>query len=385
MKKFSAATLAVILLAGCASEPKQSTTSWMRTGDPVADGKAAINQGPAKDKVLWQYKTALAALRRNKYDEAKALLDDALLTIGAIYGKDKSARKSRGYFSEEAKKNFLGEPYERVMAYYYRGILYWMDGESDNARACFRSAQLADSDTESKEYASDYVLLDYLDGLVSRRFGSDGAEALQRAQAEAHLQKPPPYDTSGNTLFFVEFGQGPTKYASGQYSEELRFREGHSVVRGAMIKIGDQSFPVGIYDDLNFQATTRGGRLMDHVLANKAVFKSATDNFGNAALIGGAVVGTTTRNGEVALGLVAAGLISKIVAASTTPAADIRCWDTLPQFLGFSSINLPPGQHTATVEFLDGNARPLPSLTKKVDFTVPPAGRESVVFVSDHS
>ena len=42
---------------------------------------------------------------------------------------DKSARKARGYFHEESSKGFRGEPYERVMAYYYRGILYWMDGE----------------------------------------------------------------------------------------------------------------------------------------------------------------------------------------------------------------------------------------------------------------
>jgi hypothetical protein len=30
---------------------------------------------------------------------------------------------------------FIGEPYERAMAYYYRGLLYWRDGEIDNARA----------------------------------------------------------------------------------------------------------------------------------------------------------------------------------------------------------------------------------------------------------
>ena len=83
MKKISAGALSVLLLAGCASEPR--STSFMRTGDPVADGKNAIVQGPAKDKVLWQYKTALAALRRNQYQEAKGLLDDALLTIGGMH------------------------------------------------------------------------------------------------------------------------------------------------------------------------------------------------------------------------------------------------------------------------------------------------------------
>ena len=34
------------------------------------------------------------------------------------------------------------------MAFYYRGLLYWRDGQPDNARACFRSAQFIDADAE---------------------------------------------------------------------------------------------------------------------------------------------------------------------------------------------------------------------------------------------
>src|SRR5436190_13859639 len=148
--------------SGCASAPK--STSSARTGDPMVEGPSALSHGPAKDRVLWQYRMAAAAMHKQDFAQAKTLLDDALVTIGNIFGKDKSAQQARGYFHEESKKTFLGEPYERVMAYYYRGILYWMDGEPDNARACFRSAQFQDSDTENKEYSADYVLLDYLDG-----------------------------------------------------------------------------------------------------------------------------------------------------------------------------------------------------------------------------
>ncbi|MCI0534322.1 MAG: hypothetical protein L0Z50_03745, partial [Verrucomicrobiales bacterium] len=129
-----------LILAGCATS-KSSSNNWPRTGDPVVDGKTAISQGPAKDKTLWEYRTAVAALRRGQYEEAKKLLDDALLTIGGSTAGDKQARKARGYFHEESRKTFHGEPYERVMAYFYRGILYWMDGEPDNARACFRNGE----------------------------------------------------------------------------------------------------------------------------------------------------------------------------------------------------------------------------------------------------
>ncbi len=381
-------TLAVCAaLTGCRTAEHQSYSA-SRTGDPVVDGKAQVAAVPAKDRVLWQCRTAAAAMRRAQFGEAKQLLDDALLTIGNNLGNDKSGRKARSYFSEESKKTFRGEPYERVMAYYYRGILYWMDGEPDNARACFRSGQLQDADAENRQYAADYVLLDYLDGFATAKLGGDGSDALKRAAAESHFGNPPPYDARANVLFFVEFGNGPTKYATGEYNEELRFIPGTSVAQSVSVKIdGGQTLGLRPYDDLTFQATTRGGRVMDHILANKAVFKSTTDAVGNAGLIGGLVVAGTSRDRtaqEVGLGLAAAGLVSKIFSAVTTPAADTRSWDNLPQFLSFAAVQLTPGPHSATIEFLDVSGRPLSGLTRNVTINVVP-NREAVVFVSDRA
>src|SRR5207244_12441751 len=107
---------------------------------------AAIEPGPKVDRVLWEFRTAATAMRRGQFSDAKQLLDDALLTLGGIYGPDKEARKARGYFSVEAKKTFIGEPYERVMAYYYRGILYWIDGELDKDRVCGRRGDIQASE-----------------------------------------------------------------------------------------------------------------------------------------------------------------------------------------------------------------------------------------------
>lgn len=340
---------------------------------------------PAKDRALWEVRTAATAMRRAQFDEAKRRLDEALLTMGATLVNDKSAKKARSYFSEEAKKTFRGEPYERVMAYYYRGILYWMDGEPDNARACFRSAQIQDADAENRQYAADYVLLDYLDGLATAKLGGDGSDALKRAAAVSKFGNPPAYDVNANTLFFVEFGQGPTKYATGEYQEELRFIAGRSVAQSVVIKVGNQSLGLRPYDDITFQATTRGGRVMDHILANKAVFKSATDSAGTAGLIGGLMMAANSRDQTVqqaGLGLAAAGLVSKIFSAVTTPAADTRSWDNLPQYLSFAAVQLPPGEHTATIEFVDARGRPLSGLTRTVTLNVVP-NRDVVVFVSD--
>jgi len=383
--KMLASCLVGVLSVGCATT--QSDQGWQRTGDPVVDGKAASEHGPKRDRVLWEYRAAAAAMRRGQFADAKPLLDDALVTLGGIYGPDKAAKRARSYFSPEARKTFIGEPYERVMAYYYRGILYWFDGELDNARACFRSAQIMDGDAENKSYASDYVLLDYLDGLATARLGGDGSDALKRAEAEARMTKPTAYDLEANVLFFVEFGNGPLKYATGQYGEELRFRPGYSAVRSVQIKVAGQTVRAESYDDLTFQATTRGGRVMDHVLANKAVFKTATDTAGNAAIISGAILaGQQDRHSvadEVGVGLLAAGVITEIFSAATTPAADTRAWDNLPQYLSFASTRLRAGAHTVTVEFLDADGRPMANLTRTVTINVSEPARDTIVFVSD--
>jgi len=325
-------------------------------------------------------------MRRGQFDAAKPLLDDALLTLGGLYGKDAEARKSRRLFQQEAKKTFIGEPYERAMAYFYRGILYWRDGEMDNARACFRSAEFEDSDAEHGEYQCDYTLFDYLDGFATAKLGGDGADAFKRAEQNAKGAKPPAYDTKVNTLVFLDFGPGPTKFGGGEYAEQLRFRIPNSPVKSVEVQVNSQIANIKWADDLGFQATTRGGRVMDYVLANKAVFKGTTDTVGDIALISGAILATGNdhKARNVGAGLMVAGLLSKLASAATTPEADTRCWEALPQFLALGQFKLAPGEHTATVRFLNADGKAESKFTKQVTFTVP-ANRDAVIYLSDQS
>jgi hypothetical protein len=378
---------ALLFLCGCVTHVNYVDL----TGNVMVDGPRMITNGPPRDRVLWQYRTARAALCVGDDAMSRQLLDDALARLGGIYGKDKSAQKARGYFHEESEKTFIGEPYERVMAYYYRGIIYWMDGELDNARACFRSGELEDSSSEGEQYNADYVLLDYLDGLASTKLGGDGSDAFARSQQESRFAKPPPYDPKANVLFFVDYGPGPRKYAGGQYGEELHFAIPQSRVQSAVITVDGQTVDAKPYDDLGFQATTRGGRVMDHVLDGKAVFKTGTGVGGDIATHVGAataVIGAENHDqtaAEVGLGLMAAGLITEAVSASVTPRADTRTWDNLPRYLSFAALNLSPGQHLATVEFLTDSGQPLSNLTKTITINVPADKRDKVVFVSDGS
>ncbi|WP_138223171.1 hypothetical protein [Nibricoccus aquaticus] len=396
-----ALTTATLMLAGCATiEP---TPYVPLTGDALVDGNAQLAVARAKDKVLWEYRIAATAMRRGLFEEARAKLDDALAQAAANYGNINSeAARSRRMFRKESDKPFVGEPYERAMASFYRGIVYWSVGEPDNARALMRSAQLLDSDTVDKTYAGDYVLFDYLDGYASEKLGGDGSDALARSRANARAQgraTPPDYDRKANVMIFAEYGRGPRKYAGGEYSEQLKFTTDQSRARGAILQIDGRTVKLPAYDDINFQATSRGGRIMDHVLGNKAVFKGTTNTVGDVALVGAAVSANNIRRydgsynkdaANVAIGLAAIGIISKIASSAANSEADTRTWDNLPQYISFAALRLAPGEYPATLTFVDASGNPLPSGTRQITLTVPApdpsigaAPQDTVIFLSE--
>ncbi len=385
----------VVLLAGCVTEPEAPRSRQVAGARKTAADRAVPI--PERERVLYDYRNAASAMHTGRYDVAKTKLDDAIARIGGIITNDADAARARGLFSAEAAKTFIGEPYERVMAYYYRGILYWRDGEPDNARACFRSGQVIDSGTKEEKYDADYVLLDYLDGLASSRLQADGSDALARARAHAGDRLSlRDYNPAANVLIFSEYGYGPRKYAAGRYGEELRFRVDDSPTRSARLLLADGRMvvPLPVYDDLGFQATTRGGRVMDHILGNKAYFKAGADVAGGVALAGAAIAQDQARRRErqgkdgdgaeaTAFGLGILGLIGKVAAAATRTEADTRQWDNLPQRLSFATIKLPPGEHAGRIEYLDRDGNVFAARTKAVTITVGAPDRDTVVFFSE--
>jgi len=396
-----AAALA-LLLGGCATAtgPDSRRGAGSSATDSARGGTAADRRGQSmadRDRVLFDYRMAATAMRAGDDQLAKEKLDDAILRIGGIITNDTEAARARGLFTAESSKPFIGEPYERVMAYYYRGILYWRDGQPDNARACFRSGQVIDSAPGQQGFEADYVLLDYLDGLASAKLNADGGDAFRRAQQRFGETKTlPPYNEAGNVLVFAEFGYGPRKYAAGENGEQLRFYVDDSPTFSARLLLdgGKMIVPLPAYDDLGFQASTRGGRVMDHILGNKASFKTSTNVAGDVALAGAVIASDQARRRDrrgrdgddatiAAVGLGLLGVIGKVASAATQTAADTRQWDNLPQRLSFAAINLPPGEHRGRLEFLDRAGNVLQRRSQPITLSVAPDGSDTVVFLSE--
>jgi tetratricopeptide (TPR) repeat protein len=359
-----------------ANAAEGSSSRLQNLQEVLADGKTAFAKAPEKDSVLWNYRLGATALRAQDWSEARMHFDAAIAALSNLAVNVQGAADARSMFGKEAAKLFIGEPYERAMAYFYRGLIYWHDGEIDNARACFRSMAIIDSDTVEQQYTADWNLADWLDGAATDKLGGEGKEAKERAAAR--LGRPL---ENGRVLVVVEFGEGPQKYATGAHRQQLRFHAPIKQATEVRLTLGGQSVLLTPVDDLHYQATTRGGRVMDHILGNKAQFKDRTGKFGTAAMAAGtAAAATGDRDAAAVGGIVAAvGLVSYLISASANPTADVRMWENLPRYLTVAWLDLPPGRHAGVLEArLD--AQPLATVPFEVEI---PDTAAPVIFLSD--
>ena len=380
--KFATASLQLLVLWMTACQAPDIPPAREYSDDLVEEGKRLIAQAPRQDKNLWRLRVGLIALKQNQPAEAKALFDAAMPSAGQILQADASTRMAQSLFAPENVKGFHGEPYERAMGWFYRGLLYWIDGEPDNARACFRTAQLMDALAEKQQYRADWVLLDYLDGFISTKLGQDGSTALERARTHADGTVLPDYNSKANTFLFLQTGFGPVKKSGGDVGEALVYDGGHSDVARVRITVAGQTVEAPIYDNLTTQASTRGSRAMDLVLTRKANVKKIGDTVGDVGTVPGVVLVEYDETRDAGLALLGVGLVGKFIGNSVEPRADTRTWNNLPQHLSFAALQLPVGEYTATVEFLNASGAALPDRQKSVLLTVQ-AGCDTVVLVAD--
>lgn len=282
----------------------------------------------------------LAAMETRQVDVAKAAFDESITRIEAIYANDANAEKAKSLWSEESVKDFKGEPHERSMTYYYRGLLYAMDGDYQNARASFLSADRHDTLSEQELYQGDFGLMNYLAAWASYCDGDDSraSELGSRAIKQDHSH----FSELGYThpyLLLIDAGTGPKKTGAGQYNEILTITPSNT--KSDIITSIETSSPgkfSKLFDvgSVTYQATTRGGRPFQGILNGKALFKENADTFGTAAIdIGNTALMTGAYSGNsdsMRAGSIISiiGAISKIAAASATPTADTRAWNSLP-------------------------------------------------------
>ena len=317
--------------------------------------------GGERNAVLNFQRLGLAAMEVGAWSDAERAFDGALLRIEAVYAKNAEAERARSLFAKEANKAYNGEPYERAMAYYYRGLLYLRKGDYENARAVFKQAEYQDTVSDQEEFQSDFAAMNYLAGWASQCNGQQSMadESYAAAtKAKAGLALPM---TGANLLMIAETGRGPQKVRDGTQREKMTFSASTDAPESAVVwqlapKTGEaltfEALPVSsVYE----QATTRGGRAIDGILAGKASFKAATGAIGTGAMTAGmAMMQQSNYSGsgaEAGMYMAAAGAVFSMFAAAAKPDADIRNWDTLPDGLVLTTAKVEGGDWTPTLTY----------------------------------
>ncbi len=311
----------------------------------------ALYQDGTRNAVLNNVRLGLVAIEAGEYERAERAFDAALEQIEAVYANDPRARQARSVWSRESVKDFKGEPYERAMAYYYRGMLYLRAGDYENARASFLQAQYQSTIAEGEEYKSSFPMMDYLAGWASQCAGesSKAQEFFSAAQASSPALKAPA--ATDTVLLVAETGTAPIKYTESKTRELLQFKPGSTTGSiPVQFQFNGSNVPgsaIAAFDagSVSWQAANRGGRAIQGVLNGKAKFKDGLDAAGNViaavgmgAMYGGMMTGNSdAMQAGAAAGF--AGMLLGALAEAAKPDADTRTWENLPDAVKLATAN----------------------------------------------
>lgn len=312
----------------------------------------------------------LAAIEVGEYDIAKAALDESILRIESIYANDKNAEKAKSLWNEEKVKDFKGEPYERSMTYYYRGLLYLKDGDYQNARASFLSAERHDTLSELEKFQGDFGLMNFMAAWSSYCDG-DKSRASD-LYSRALTQDSKNFQSIGYEYPFIvltETGLGPEKIGTGQFQEVLEIVPSKEKDFFKNVNFPKINFPLvagmpKLVGDITYQGTTRGGRPIQGILNGKASFKGNLDAAGDVAVsVGTATMVASAYSGDgdtVAAGAVitALGFLGKLISSGVAPKADTRAWSSLPDNIYLSQATAIPKSTNLEISYVTEDTIP---------------------------
>ncbi|MFQ5416500.1 MAG: hypothetical protein ACE5FL_05545 [Myxococcota bacterium] len=360
----SAAKLLGLALAGialaCAGSTFLPGTGGHQSARPKLSHELKTEVGLARrgvggDRALHAMTAASLAIWDGNAPVAGEMLDIAIEEIEAIYsGDDNAAVEARKRYHKEAEKPFKGEPYERMTAYVYRGLLDYGAGDYQNAAASFRGAILQDAFADEQQNQCDFEVAEYLlaralvagssdQHLIDEAFGN------ARKLARRHNTTLPRLDPGDNVLLYIELGRAPFKVPQGDEKDLLTI--GRRSADGLYARVSVDRGPYSATREtgnLAFQAQTRGGRAFDVILAGQAYEKRTTKEGGLTFNHVGTAIG-----GPVGAGFELAGLIAMAYGHGIKPQADTRYWDKLPDSIHLVPLRLAPGRHEVRVQFGD--------------------------------
>jgi tetratricopeptide (TPR) repeat protein len=316
---------------------------------------------PDENFVLNNLRLGLASLADYNLDEAESALLRAYEVINSV-GVNDGGRSLGAALVNERIKIWKGEPFERAMANFYLGLVYYMRHDYGNARAAFENALFKLRDygsgkTEGDEYRdveSDFALGYLMLGRCWQRLG-DEDKARKNFDRAVELRRylaplaDPAMNQASNLLLVVDYGHGPQKITyDGTIAGFGPRPEQVGLIPPPIVVIDGRPAPMNGEGrppvDLLALAQDRRWQDIDTIRAVKSTI--------GTGLIGvGAFEGLRSRNSSnqlAGLGMVAAGALLK-----ASSQADLRQWAMLPRTTFVLPLRVEPGLHDITVQFPD--------------------------------
>ena len=323
-----------------------------------------LTEVPDANYVLNNLRLGEAALTNGDLDTAERAYYRAYETLNAA-GVNNAARSAATVLFNENVRIWLGEPYERAIANFQLGLIYYMKGQFDNARGAFenslfklrRYANEADEKSDYTEQESTFAVAYLMLGRSWQRLGREdlAADSFRKAvelDPSLGAAADPELNARSNVLVVIEWGRGPEKVQEGVGGVAFASATGNAPrlplprvqVDGRSLRLGPVATPAV---DTNVMALQRRWQTTDTFRAVKAVA-------GTGLLYGGLVAadyGLNSRNQDVAIaGAVAVG-VGALLALSSTP--DTRQWEMVPRTIYVLPLVLEPGRRDVTVSLPD--------------------------------
>ena len=384
------AALALLAFSsGCANVAQQRADQAVGDyfmGDYTHAAQLLKPMAEKKDEnfVLNNDRLGSAALAGYDLDTAESAFLRSYEVINSV-GVNDGGRSLGAALVSENIKVWKGEPFERAMANFYLGVVYYMRRDYANARGAFENALFKLRDygegnqggDKYRQVESNFTLAYLMLAKSYQRLGradlaQKNFDRIVELQPELRPLADPMLNEQSNVLLVVDFGRGPEK-ATNFDGTFVGFRPTPReagpiplpsvVVDGRWMDLRGANLPPV---DVLALAQDRRWEDIDTIRAIKSIV-------GTGLIAGGIGDAMVRRNPDpaVTLGLVAGGLLLK-----ATSQADTRQWEMLPRTVFILPLRLPPGTHDLSVEFTA-----YPGLRQQWRGIVAPATGEATYYI----
>ncbi len=326
-----------------------------------------LAQKKDNDFVLNNCRLGSVCLADYHLDEAETAFLNAYEVMNSV-GVNNGGRSSGATLVDEKIKVWKGEPFERAMASFYLGSIYYMRQDYANARGAFENAACSSCATTANRKTRmtstrkskttsrlAYVML----GRCWQRLGREDlarANFTRAAQLRQYLEPLANYDleAKSNVVIIADHGRGPQVQTNfdGAIIGYGPSPAAAGPIPTPLIYVDGQAYPLHGTGrptvDLLALAQDRRWQSIDTIRTIKSVVGTGLLAAGGVEGVRGAFEhGSAQRRDLIAGAAIAgAGLLLK-----ATSQADTRHWEMLPRSVFVLPLQLPPGKHDITVDF----------------------------------